>query len=117
MPQQLTAKSAALATGHPLGAAAGREILQSGGNAIDAAVAATLALCVVIPGSVGLGGYGGSAVIHTGGRRKSKWGRSGDVIAIDFDSCAPAAFREGLVTGDRESNYYGARAVTVPAVV
>ncbi len=68
MPQQLTAKSAALATGHPLGAAAGLEILQAGGNAIDAAVAATLALCVVIPGSVGLGGYGGSAVIFSSRR-------------------------------------------------
>jgi gamma-glutamyltranspeptidase/glutathione hydrolase len=117
MPEQLIAKSAALATGHPLGAAAGLEILQGGGNAIDAAVAATLALCVVIPGSVGLGGYGGSAVICVGRDRASQAAGDRKVFTIDFDSCAPLAFRDGQVTADPQSNYYGARAVTVPAVV
>jgi gamma-glutamyltranspeptidase/glutathione hydrolase len=114
---QLIAKSAALATGHPLGAAAGLEILRDGGNAIDAAVATTLALCVVIPGSVGLGGYGGSAVICVGDNSKRDAVGQQQVFAIDFDSCAPLAFREGMVTADPQSNYYGARAVTVPAVV
>src|SRR6187200_1366942 len=109
MPRQILANSAAVATGHPLGAAAGLEILQDGGNAVDAAVAAMLAMCVVVPGSVGVGGYGGSAVIHSA--------RTGRTDAVDFDSRAPLAFRDGMVTGERESNYYGARAVTVPAVV
>jgi gamma-glutamyltranspeptidase / glutathione hydrolase len=109
MPRQLIANTAAVATGHPLGAAAGLEILREGGNAIDAAVAATLALCVVIPGSVGLGGYGGSAVIYLA--------RSRRVVAVDFDSRAPLAFRDGLVTADKDSSYYGARSVTVPGVV
>jgi gamma-glutamyltranspeptidase / glutathione hydrolase len=109
MPRQIIASSAAVATGHPLAAAAGLEVLQDGGNAIDAAVAAMLAMCVVVPGSVGLGGYGGSAVIYHA--------RTGRTVAVDFDSCAPVAFRDGLVTADRESNYYGARSVTVPAVV
>jgi gamma-glutamyltranspeptidase/glutathione hydrolase len=109
MPQQLTAQHAALATGHPLGAAAGLDILRDGGNAIDAAVASTLALCVVIPGMVGLGGYGGSAVIYLARERR--------VVSVDFDSRCPLAFREGVVTADPRSNYYGARAVTVPAVV
>jgi gamma-glutamyltranspeptidase/glutathione hydrolase len=109
MPRQIIANSAAVATGHPLGAAAGREILRDGGNAIDAAVAAMLAMCVVVPGSVGLGGYGGSAVIHIA--------RTGQTVAVDFDSRAPLAFRDGLVTADPKSNYYGACSVTVPAVV
>jgi gamma-glutamyltranspeptidase/glutathione hydrolase len=109
MPRQITANSAAVATGHPLGAAAGLEILREGGNAVDAAVAAMLAMCVVVPGSVGIGGYGGSAVIYSARSRKA--------IAIDFDSRAPLAFRDGLVTADPHSNYYGARSVTVPAVV
>src|SRR4051812_25579337 len=109
MPRQIFANTAAIATGHPLGAAAGLEILRDGGNAIDAAVAAMLAMCVVVPGSVGLGGYGGSAVIHIA--------RTGQTVAVDFDSRAPLAYRDGLVTGDRNSNYYGARSVTVPAVV
>jgi gamma-glutamyltranspeptidase / glutathione hydrolase len=109
MPRQIIADSAAVATGHPLGAAAGLETLRDGGNAIDAAVAAMLAMCVVVPGSVGLGGYGGSAVIHIG--------RTGQTIAVDFDSRAPLTYQNGLVTADPESNYYGARAVTVPAIV
>ncbi len=109
MPQQIIAKSAAVATGHPLGAAAGLEVLRDGGNAVDAAIASMLALCVVIPGSVGLGGYGGSAVIRVA--------RTGQVIAVDFDSCAPLGFREGMVTADQESSSYGARSVSVPAVV
>jgi gamma-glutamyltranspeptidase/glutathione hydrolase len=109
MPRQLFANTAAVATGHPLGAAAGFEMLRDGGNAIDAAVAATLALCVVIPGSVGLGGYGGSAVIYLA--------RSRRIVAVDFDSRAPLAFRDGLVTAGKDSSYYGARSVTVPAVV
>jgi gamma-glutamyltranspeptidase/glutathione hydrolase len=109
MPRQIIAQSAAVATGHPLGAAAGLEMLETGGNAIDAAVGAMLAMCVVVPGSVGLGGYGGSAIIHLC--------RSGQTVALDFDSHASLAFRDGLVTADKESNYYGARSVTVPAVV
>ncbi|HVT26483.1 MAG TPA: gamma-glutamyltransferase [Lacipirellulaceae bacterium] len=109
MPQQILAKSAAVATGHPLGAAAGLEILREGGNAIDAAVGSMLALCVVIPGSVGLGGYGGSAVIRVA--------RTGQVIAVDFDSRAPLGYREGFISGDEESTNYGARSVSVPAVV
>src|SRR5688572_19997083 len=109
MPHQICANSAAVAAGHPLGAAAGFEVLQEGGNAVDAAVAATLALCVVIPGSVGLGGYGGSAVAYLA--------RSRRLVAVDFDSRAPLGFREGLVTADSASSYYGARSVTVPAVI
>jgi gamma-glutamyltranspeptidase/glutathione hydrolase len=125
MPRQIIANTAAIAAGHPYGASAGIEILRDGGNAIDAAVAAMLALCVVIPGSVGLGGYGGSAVICLAGSRErgarslrpisgSRWPR---VIAVDFDSRAPLGWREGIVTADPQSSYYGAKAVTVPGVV
>jgi len=56
MPRQIIANTAAIATHHPHGASAGLEMLQMGGNAVDAAVAAMIALSVVVPGSVGLGG-------------------------------------------------------------
>jgi gamma-glutamyltranspeptidase/glutathione hydrolase len=123
MPRQIIADTAAVAAGHPSGAQAGIEILREGGNAVDAAVGAMLALCVAIPGSVGLGGYGGSAVIRRASNEhvpssKSRSIRSAHpVVAVDFDSRAPLAFRDGLVTADPESNYYGPRSVTIPAVV
>jgi len=109
MPRQIIANKAAVATGHPHAAMAGIEMLREGGNAVDAAVAAMIALSVVLPGSVGLGGYGGSAVIYLARQRR--------MVAIDFDSRAPLGFREGLVTADPQTSYYGPRSVTVPAVV
>ena len=65
---------------HPLATQAGLQILQQGGNAIDAAVATTLAISVVEPFSAGIGG-GGFLMLHEG--------KTGAMQALDFRERAP----------------------------
>lgn len=73
-------------TNHPLASAAGAEMLLSGGNAVDAAVAALLSLTVVEPMMVGLLGGGVTHLRLPDGRH----------VVIDALSTAPAAARAGM---------------------
>ncbi len=54
----------AIAAGHPQTAEAGLRVLQAGGNAFDAAIAAALAACVTESGLISLAG-GGFLLAHT----------------------------------------------------
>ncbi|MGB3532841.1 MAG: gamma-glutamyltransferase [Microcoleaceae cyanobacterium] len=71
----------------PLATAAGVEILKKGGNAIDAAVATTLAISVVEPFSAGIGGGGFLLVGFPPNDTTSAY----NIQALDFRERAPKA--------------------------
>jgi gamma-glutamyltranspeptidase/glutathione hydrolase len=68
-------KSAMVVCAEPLAAAVGGEVLQAGGNAMDAAVAAAFAQCVVNPTMCGIGGKGVMTVY---------WAQSGEMTNLRF---------------------------------
>lgn len=72
---------AGVSSAHPLATAAGIEMLEKGGNVIDAAVAVSFALSVVEPDASGIGGYG-EMVLYLSGMNRP--------VAIEFLSRAPA---------------------------
>ncbi|WP_341891656.1 gamma-glutamyltransferase [Variovorax sp. YR752] len=79
-----------VATANPHAAEAGAQILESGGNAVDAAVAIAYALNVVEPQSAGIGG-GGFMMVHLA--------RSGRTFTIDTRERAPAGSTPGMFSG------------------
>ena len=95
-----------------LAADAGAQALTAGGSAVDAAVAAAFALCVVDPANCGVGGYGGFLVYAPA---------AGPPAAVEFDTWVPRHFDSaGLrIPGhtDPQGMLRGGRAVAPPAVV
>ena len=73
---------AAVSSAHPIATAAGVEILEAGGNVVDAAVAVSFALGVVEPDASGLGGYGQMVVYLTDMEKP---------VVIEFLTRAPQA--------------------------
>lgn len=102
----------AVATAHPLASEAGRAILEAGGSAVDAAIAAQMVLTLVEPQSSGIGG--GAFLLHHDGR---------ETVAFDGRETAPAEVddalflkRDGKVMSFAEA-VVGGRAVGVPGTV
>ncbi len=104
---------AAIATAHPLATQAGKEILQSGGNAFDAAVAITAVLAVVEPYSSGLGG-GGFWLLRDQKQQKA--------IMLDGRETAPLNARRDMYL-DKKGDYIpsssvnGSLAAGIPGTV
>jgi gamma-glutamyltranspeptidase/glutathione hydrolase len=101
---------AAAATSHPLATLTAIEVLKSGGNAIDAAIAAAAVLAVVEPQSTGIGGDGFMLYAPKG---------AGKVIAYNGSGRAP---KRAGIDWYRERGFaaiptYGVHSVTVPGVV
>lgn len=79
-----------VATAHELASLAGMRMLMKGGNAVDAAIAASAALNVVEPYMSGIGGWGGYMMIYLAKDRK--------VIGLDGIGISPAASALGKIT-------------------
>jgi gamma-glutamyltranspeptidase/glutathione hydrolase len=76
---EATGKQAMVVSAHPLASRVGVQIMQQGGNAIDAAIGVQLALAVTYPSAGNIGG-GGFMVVRM---------HDGAVAALDYRERAP----------------------------
>jgi gamma-glutamyltranspeptidase / glutathione hydrolase len=103
-----------VAAANPLAAAAGRDILRRGGNAVDAAIATQLVLNLVEPQSSGIGG--GLFLVYWSAAEHR-------VFSLDGRETAPAAARPGRFLGrdGQPLTFYaavvGGRSVGVPGAL
>ncbi|MCD1617615.1 gamma-glutamyltransferase [Salipiger marinus] len=110
-----TGSGGMVVTNHPLGSAAGHEMLAAGGNAVDAAVAALLALTVVEPMMVGIAGGGVAHLRLPDGRHKVY-----DCLSQAGAAATPDMFRPvsdalpNYMEAEGRANLVGPGAVAVP---
>ena len=105
------ASRGAVVSGHPLATQVGLEILQKGGNAVDAAVGVGFALAVTLPAAGNIGG-GGFMIIRTA---------DGKAQALDYRERAPAGATPDMYVGPdgeiTEKSITGHLAAGVPGSV
>ena len=99
------ARRGMVATSQPLAAQAGLQVLQAGGNAIDAAIATAAALTVLEPSANGIGGDAFALVWH-GGKLHG--------LNASGPAAASATRESMLALGHSEMPKYGPLPVTVP---
>ena len=108
----VTAKNGMVVAQEAIAARIGADILQRGGNAVDAAVATAFALAVTYPRAGNIGG-GGFMMIHRA---------DGEDIAIDYRETAPAAinaksFLDAEGNADPQKSRDSTLAIGVPGTV
>lgn len=110
--------TASVAADHAKASEAGVEMLKKGGNAVDAAVAASFALSVVRPYSCGIGG-GGFMVIYMKERPRGIEGTGSFTTTINYRETAPGAMGPEFFEGDadRFAPTHGGKSVGVPGTV
>ncbi len=106
------ARNGMVVSSHFLASEIGNEVLQNGGNAVDAAVATAFALAVTLPSAGNIGG-GGFLVYH---------GTDGVTTSFNFREKAPLAATETMYLDGQgnirnDSNHEGALSVGVPGTV
>lgn len=106
------ARHGMVVSSHYLASQAGVEVLQRGGNAIDAAVATGLALAVVHPAAGNIGG-GGFMIVFM---------KNGAVTSFDFREKAPADANERMYVDSNgiyihDLNHEGYLSVGVPGTI
>ena len=117
---EVVVQNGAVATAHPIAAQVGVDILKSGGNAVDAAIATGFCLNVVEPASSSIAGHG-QMIVHIAAERRN--------IAIDYGHRAPHSARadtfriigqavtgNGIYEVEDQANAIGHRSVGVPGV-
>jgi gamma-glutamyltranspeptidase/glutathione hydrolase len=102
----------AVASSSAIASQVGVDIMQQGGNAVDAAIATALAMAVTWPTAGNIGG-GGFLIYH---------GADGEATAFDFREKAPLAATEDMYLDEdgnvrANSNHDGILAVGVPGTV
>ena len=106
------ASNGMVVSAHPLASQIGLDILQKGGNAVDAAIAVQFALAVVYPSAGNIGG-GGFMVYRSS---------EGGVLTLDYREAAPNAATRDMYLGENDiviegSSRKGHLASGVPGVV
>jgi gamma-glutamyltranspeptidase/glutathione hydrolase len=117
---EVVVENGAVATAHPIAAQVGVDVLKSGGNAVDAAIATGFCLNVIEPWNSSIAGHG-QMIVHMAAEGRS--------IAIDYGHRAPRAatadmFRvvgqtvegNGIYEVEDRANAVGHRSIGVPGV-
>lgn len=116
-PYPVYASNGMVAAAHPLTVETAIHVLRTGGNAIDAAVAAGLTASVVMPEMCGLGGDL-FAVIHAPGTAEGR----GETVSVQGSGIAPRGasiehMRRAGSDGGTTMPYQGPLSISVPGMV